>query len=49
MGIVGDIPNVYTCDVVLNQQAKVAHRGGMANSLPSGPVAGQSMTVQENA
>jgi hypothetical protein len=23
---VGDIPNRYTCDVVLNQQARVAHR-----------------------
>jgi hypothetical protein len=36
---VGDIPNRYTSDVVLNQQARVAHRGGMADSLPGGPVA----------
>jgi hypothetical protein len=36
---VGDIPNRYTCNVVLNQQARVAHGGGMADSLPGGPVA----------
>jgi hypothetical protein len=29
---VGDIPNRYTSDVVLNQQARVAHQGGMADS-----------------
>jgi hypothetical protein len=37
---VGDVPNRYTSDVVLNQQDRMAHRGGMADSLPSGPVAG---------
>jgi hypothetical protein len=37
---VGDIPNRYTSDIVLNQQAKVAHQGGMADCLPGGPVAG---------
>jgi hypothetical protein len=29
---VGVIPNRYTSDVVLNQQARVAHQGGMADS-----------------
>jgi hypothetical protein len=38
--IVGDIPNRYTSDVVLNHQARVAHQGGMADCLPGGPVAG---------
>jgi hypothetical protein len=38
--VVGDIPNGYTSDVVLNQQARVAHQGGMADCLPGGPVAG---------
>jgi hypothetical protein len=28
---VGVIPNRYTSDVVLNQQARVAHQGGMAD------------------
>jgi hypothetical protein len=42
---VGDIPNRYTSDVVLNQQARVAHQGGMADCLPGGPVAGDTMTV----
>jgi hypothetical protein len=42
---VGDIPNGYTSDVVLNQQARVAHRGGMADCLPGGPVAGNIMAV----
>jgi hypothetical protein len=37
---VGDIPNRYTSDVVLNQQARVAHQGGMADCLPGDPVAG---------
>jgi hypothetical protein len=37
---VGDIPNRYTSDVVLYQQARVAHRGGMADCLLGGPVAG---------
>jgi hypothetical protein len=36
---VGDIPNRYTSDVVLNQQARVAHQAGMADCLPGGPVA----------
>jgi hypothetical protein len=40
---VGDIPNGYTSDVVLNQQAWVAHEGGMADYLPGGPVAGKPM------
>jgi hypothetical protein len=31
---VGDIPNGYTSDVVLNQQARVAHGGGMVDCLP---------------
>jgi hypothetical protein len=44
---VGDIPNRYTSDVVLNQQAKMAHGGGMADSLPGGPVAGKPMAVQD--
>jgi hypothetical protein len=30
----------YTSDVVLNQQAWVAHQGGMADCLPGGLVAG---------
>jgi hypothetical protein len=42
---VGDIPNRYTSDVVLNQQARVVHQGGMADCLPGGPVAGETMTV----
>jgi hypothetical protein len=42
---VGDIPNGYTSNVVLNQQARVAHRGGMADCLPGGPVAGDTMAV----
>jgi hypothetical protein len=46
---VGDIPNRYTCDIVLNQQAKVAQGGGMADSLPDGPVAGWPMAVLEDA
>jgi hypothetical protein len=40
---VGDIPNRYTSDVILNQQARVAHQGGMADFLPGGPVAGETM------
>jgi hypothetical protein len=27
MASVGDIPNRYTSDIVLNQQARVAHQG----------------------
>jgi hypothetical protein len=41
--LVGDIPHRYTSDVVLNQQARVAHRGGMADCLPGGPVTGKTM------
>jgi hypothetical protein len=44
-GDVGDIPNRYTSDVVLNQQARVAHQGGMADCLLDGPVAGKTMAV----
>jgi hypothetical protein len=44
-----DIPNRYTCDVVLNQQARVAHGGGMVDSLPDGPIAEKPMAVQEDA
>jgi hypothetical protein len=43
--VVGDIPNGYTRDVVLNQQARVAHQGGMADCLPGGPVAGEIVAV----
>jgi hypothetical protein len=42
---VGDIPNRYTSDVVLSQLARVAHRGSMADCLPGGPVAGNTMAV----
>jgi hypothetical protein len=42
---VGDIPNRYTCDVVLNQQARMAHQGGMADCLPGDLVAGKTMSV----
>jgi hypothetical protein len=42
---IGDIPNRYTSDVVLNQQARVAHQGGMADCLSGGPVAGKTMAV----
>jgi hypothetical protein len=42
---VGDIPNRYTNDVVLNQQARVAHRGGIADCLPVGPVAGSPWQI----
>jgi hypothetical protein len=45
MEFVGDIPNRYTSDVVLNQQARVAHKGGMADCLPGGPFAGETMAV----
>jgi hypothetical protein len=40
---VGDIPNRYTSDIVLNQQARVAHGGDMADCLSGGPVAGKPM------
>jgi hypothetical protein len=42
---VGDIPNGYTSAVVLNQQTRVAHGGGMADCLPGGPIAGKPMAV----
>jgi hypothetical protein len=32
-----------TSDIVLNQQARVANGGGMADCLPGGPVAGKPM------
>jgi hypothetical protein len=39
-GLVGDIPNRYTSDVVLNQQARVAHHGWYGGfAIPGGPVA----------
>jgi hypothetical protein len=44
---VGDILNRYTSDIVLNQQARVAHGGGMVDCLPGGPVVGKAMTVQD--
>jgi hypothetical protein len=35
----GDIPNRYTSDVVLNQQARVAHQGWYGRfAIPGGPV-----------
>jgi hypothetical protein len=37
---VGDIPNRYTSDVVLNQQARAAHQGWYDGFVvPGGPVA----------
>jgi hypothetical protein len=43
---VGDIPNRYTSDVVLNQQARVAHQGWYGGfTIPGGPVAGVAMMV----
>jgi hypothetical protein len=37
---VGDIPNRYTSDVVLIQQARVAHQGWYGGfAIPGGPVA----------
>jgi hypothetical protein len=37
---VGVIPNRYTCDVVLNQQARVAHQGWYGGcAIPGGPTA----------
>jgi hypothetical protein len=44
---IGDIPNRYTSDVVLNQQARVAHQGGMADCLPGGPVAGSPWRIPD--
>jgi hypothetical protein len=37
--------NRYTSDVVLNQQARVAHQGGMADCLLGSPLAGKTMAV----
>jgi hypothetical protein len=45
MVTVGDIPNGYTSDVVLKQQARVAHQGGMADCLPGGPVTGSPWRI----
>jgi hypothetical protein len=45
---VGDISDRYTSNGVLNQQARVAHGGGMADSLLGGPVAEKPMVVQED-
>jgi hypothetical protein len=45
-GHVGDIPNGYTSDVVLNQQARVAHQGWYGGfAIPGGPVAEIAMAV----
>jgi hypothetical protein len=43
---VGVIPNRYTSDVILNQQAWVAHHGWYGGfAIPGGPVAEASMAV----
>jgi hypothetical protein len=43
---VGDMPNRYTSDVVLNQQARVAHQGWYGGfAIPGGPVAEVTMVV----
>jgi hypothetical protein len=43
---VGDIPNRYASDVVLNQQARVAHQGWYGGFvIPGGPVAEVTMAV----
>jgi hypothetical protein len=45
---VGDIPNRYTSDVVLNQQARVAHQGWYGGfAIPGGPVAEAHTAVQD--
>jgi hypothetical protein len=45
---VGDIPNRYTSDVVLNQQARVAHQGWYGGFvIPGGPVAEAHTAVQD--
>jgi hypothetical protein len=45
---VGDIPNRYTSDVVLNQQARVAHQGWYGGfAIPGGPVAKAHTAVQD--
>jgi hypothetical protein len=44
--VVGDIPNRYTSDVILNQQARVAHQGWYGGfAIPGGPVAGVATMV----
>jgi hypothetical protein len=44
--IVGDIPNRYTSDVVLNQQARVAHQGWYGGfAIPGGLVAEDGTAV----
>jgi hypothetical protein len=40
LSFVVDIPNGFTSDVVLYQQTRVAHGGGMVDSQPGGLVAG---------
>jgi hypothetical protein len=43
---IGDIPNGYTNDVVLNQQARVAHQGWYGGlAIPGGLVAENSTAV----
>jgi hypothetical protein len=43
---VGDIPNRYTSDVVLNQQARVAHQGWYGGfAIPGGLVAEANTAV----
>jgi hypothetical protein len=43
---VGDMPNRYTSDVVLNQQARVAHQGWYGGfAIPGGPVVEIAMAV----
>jgi hypothetical protein len=43
---VGDIPNRYTSDVVLNQQARVAHQGWYGGfTILGGPVAEANTAV----
>jgi hypothetical protein len=45
---VGDIPNRYTSDVVLNQQARVAHQGWYGGFvIPGGPVAEAHTAVHD--
>jgi hypothetical protein len=44
--VLGDIPNGYTSDVVLNQQARVARQGWYGGfAIPGGPVAKVAMAV----
>jgi hypothetical protein len=45
---VGDIPNRYTSNVFLNQQARVAHQGWYGGfAIPRGPVAEAHTAVQD--